>query len=252
MQTSNAIKKRALSSFNVSIHTGLPLETLFVPTSVRVDESREIPILTKEYKILYISLFTMVRNLIAALSAADKKAVFTDMRSKSITIAIEEEIETIKAIGAAVDKQIIIFPQKDKPVLRLRDRPPTNDDRVKEVYKTIRDRLDLKYISSYEPNSIMLTSTGVDLLNFKGLWLRSTTGEIVEPLSFNKVYKKLKDLDLTNLPFVESLFKIYGDGTGLVVTATPKVRRDIFNHLMKEGVTSRRSESWVRNKMRSY
>lgn len=70
------IEKRDMSSFMVSVGLGLMLETFFDPFTTRIDDERKInKVDVNKFKIHYYNIYTMIRNIISAISNADFKKI---------------------------------------------------------------------------------------------------------------------------------------------------------------------------------
>ena len=65
-----ALFERTMSGFNLSVATGLAMETLFDPTSPTIDPDRDIPekLDLKSDYLLMVNCETLYRNLIGSIS----------------------------------------------------------------------------------------------------------------------------------------------------------------------------------------
>ena len=254
MVVSLALKNREVTSFNLSIGTGLALESLFTPTAKRIDETRLVATFDKDYSTLYVSMFTLVRNIIQAAGTDGKKKILNDMSAKSLLKTVEEEMEIIKSIGSEVGKKVIFTSHEAVSGKAERDlnRKPTQGDMIIMLYRSVVKELKIPPLKTKEVDSIYLTSLGFDLLSFKGHWIKSHKGDVLPMLNFNTVYKSLTDMDVTILPFCKELLLIFGDRTGLIPTGKPKLIKDIYSYLLANKVNPRRSEPWVREKIRNF
>lgn len=94
---------RTISNFPlISIGTGLALETLFMPESGYFDPTRVIDykVRDNEFKTVYINIYTILRNIVSAISTTDEKHIFLDTKdsdSAIVSVFLEEysEIERL-------------------------------------------------------------------------------------------------------------------------------------------------------------
>lgn len=94
---------RAISNFPlISIGTGLALETLFKPEAGYYDVNRviEYKIKTNEFKTIYLNIYTIIRNIISAISTTEEKHKFLDNTNSDdaiVSVFLEEysEIERL-------------------------------------------------------------------------------------------------------------------------------------------------------------
>lgn len=257
----DALESRTKSSFNISIGTGIALEALFTPTDTRYDETLEIQQFTKDYSYLFISIYTLIRNIVAALDTPSKKRLFNTLNYKELIDILLEEIEIISTVADTVDKEVIFFPFREIklfPINYLSDGKPTQNHYILNLYKSILDKIDLKdinsdytFIKDYRKrlkrrDSITLTALGLDLLDYEGYLLNSHTATIYSKDNFNRKYHSLRHLDMTILPFNDILYKIYGDNTGVIRLPKPKFRRDMYEWLVKNKVNPKRSREWTK------
>lgn len=102
-QSEIILLNRTVSNFPlISIGTGLALETLFKPEAGYYDAARtiEYKIKTNEFKTIYINIYTIIRNIVSAISTTEEKHKFLDNRNSDdaiISVFLEEysEIERI-------------------------------------------------------------------------------------------------------------------------------------------------------------
>jgi len=248
------LKERTLSSFGISVGTGIALESLFTPTEKRVDDLRKVSSFNKDYKILYISLYTLLRNIIQCMPSKEGRIVMDSRDIGPLLNIVKEEMSIIKTIGSTVNKEVIFFrytPIKTQ-VTAIDNKKPTRVDFMREKYLKIVKELDIDKLSNSISDSVMLTNLGFDLVGYKGFWLKSHTGEITPPIDFNKVYKALKDQDMGRFPFCGYLLSIFGDKSGLIPTGKPKEIRAIYSYLVSRKITPYRTESWVKTQMAQY
>jgi len=254
MDARRILKDRVLSSFGISVGTGIALESLFTPTEMRIDDLRKVSSFNKDYKILYISIYTLLRNIIQCMPSKESRIVMDSGDITPLLNIVKEEMSIIKTIGSTVNKEVIFFrytPIKSQ-VVKVDNKKPTRVDFMREKYLKIVDELEIDELKNKISDSVMLTNLGFDLVDYKGFWLKSHTGEVTPVIDFNKVYKVLKDQDMDRFPFCGYLLSIFGDKSGLIPTGKPKEIRSIYAYLVGKKITPYRTESWVKTQMKQY
>lgn len=102
-QSEMILLNRTVSNFPlISIGTGLALETLFKPEAGYYDAARtiEYKIKNNEFKTIYLNIYTIIRNIVSAISTTEEKHQFLDNKNSDdaiISVFLEEysEIERI-------------------------------------------------------------------------------------------------------------------------------------------------------------
>lgn len=266
--------ERVTSSFDISIATGLALESLFEPTAVRYDPERIIPnkIDISRYKGLIINFYTLVRNI---LNSFQNKIDFKELikqKDKLIKIIIplvEEEIETIQSLFLTVvseDRLFIFLPNyasivgimnngKDIEVNYIKENIelikfcnyliPLIRNKTVKVIKPINHKLPFGFDNDY----LLLTHYAVDLLNSYNLkLLESHTGTVK---SFNLFYTRFASFgknDLTRIPFNSLTLFLFGDNS-LVRTSSIKTKKVVLEIAESNKWTYKTTELEVKNKL---
>lgn len=253
MKIEEILANRVRSSFNISIGTGIALEALFTPTADRYDDTLEIEKYDGEYKVVYLSLYTIVRNILQSISTPDRKLVYRDLDAKALSEVTLSEYEAIAAIADTQGKEVMLFDYT--PIVETKKKKVENKMTINEynriLSQSVSKRLKVPRLHKHV-KGVMLTSLGLDLLKNNGVWLRSHTGEVVTRNEFNRVYHKLKTIDTSILPFNETLLKVFGDNSGLIEVPKPVDRRRIYNYLVEKKVTPYRSEAWCKMRLKKY
>jgi hypothetical protein len=227
------IDERVKSSFDISIATGLALESILEPTHNRYDKNRVIPnrVNLAEYDSIYFNLATLTRNIIASFQGNIVMTLNKNDISSILNYEIEVILENIKQVYPTVKVHFYysdydqVFGKIKHPAVRVR--LPTTQRQLHL------DKISSKGIDDYymlnEPNvlhfkreftpvtpnekAIILTSFPVDLCSynkFKKLdLLESSTGALKSRhLWYTKYYK---GQDLNFIPFNCKLLKVFGD-----------------------------------------
>lgn len=266
--------ERVTSSFDISIATGLALESLFEPTSVRYDPERIIPnkIDISRYKGLIINFYTLVRNI---LNSFQNKIDFKELNKnksnliKIIVPLIEDEIETIQSLFHTVvseDRLFIFLPNyanvigqinisKDIEVFYIKENIelikfcnsliPFIKNKTVKVIKPLNHRLPLAFNNDY----LIMTHFAIDLLNSYNLkLLESHTGTVK---SSNLFYTRLAPFgknDLTRIPFNSFTLYIFGDNS-LTRTLGIKTKKTVLEIAEANKWTYKTNELEVKNKL---
>jgi len=223
----NNILDRKLSSFGVSIATGLMLESLFQPTTKRYDNDRVIPneVNVNNYKMHIYNVYTLMRNIYASLP--NKTMV---MKGRDIMDLLEDELNIINSLydgskctpvlyipdytsilkNMAVDKTTHIT----KGYLDYRDYYNIlKSNKLTTDIQVLKAKLKLPTSTS---RVLITTSYPIDLLNIKYInrleLIESNTGVVKTADKFYTKYHKIGKRDMSIFPFDERLLHILGDG----------------------------------------
>ncbi len=254
----------------VSVGLGLMLETFFEPTTARIDDSRVVSkIDVNKYKIHYFNIYTMLRNIISAISSTEiKKMVLTDKAvSKYLLDTLLTELEIVNDIYSTCTCKPVVYVQDYGKVYDNIENAVTvssmNDNKahmqnifdkvVKEFSKLQYTPMESIYVKCKLPSSseytLITTHIAFDLLNVKYIrklsLIESHTGVIKDKSKFNTKYHAIgSKFDKTMFPFTEQLFYILGDNN-LIKPMKFKVRAELCNIAMEKKWTSFTSEERV-------
>lgn len=211
---SNIIDDRTTTSFGLSIGTGLALESLFTPTKPRYDENREIPINVKpdDYNVHAYNVYTILRNIVAAVQTKDKTSLYRDKYLKDVLI---DEVSIIKYLYENLNI---------KPIFYVED--------YKKIYKTYNNGKDVKPTRAYDEYVIMsgiyhsldklpvttkktlvFTSYSSDVIS-KGsnyFMLESHTGKVKDMSTMYTKYHPIGKRDMSVFPINSLLLYLLGD-----------------------------------------
>lgn len=249
--------KRLLSSFNVSLPTGLMLETCFTPTQDRYDPERDIPsgFISDHYSMYMVNVLTLLRNITNSLDLPAE----TILKDKGIWNVLADEIDIINNLFLSLNKGITVifyYPH----VLKLqehfnRGKPRTftkKMENIKMLYEAISkvklkelEFIDIKLLKDVTvfPRSIkslinkkkclITTHTPTDLLNhsrdFPMVLLESHTGVLKGEDKFFTKYVKIGNNNMEIFPFREILIYFLGDGIVSSITSI-KARNDLLRY----------------------
>lgn len=211
--TSN-IDDRTVSSFGVSIGTGLALESLFTPTTSRYDETREVPVKIKptDYKVHAYNIYTILRNIVAATQSKDKISVYKDSRLKEVLI---EEVSLIKALYENLDVEVVFYTEDYKKVYKdMNLGKEANPTRAYEEYVVMSGIYhSLDRLPNTIKKTLVFTSYVSDIM-VKGsnyTMLESHTGKVKDMSTLNSKYHPIGKRDLSVFPINKLLLYLLGD-----------------------------------------
>lgn len=221
---------RQVTSFGLSIGTGLMLESALEPTESRIDDDRVIPVTIdlNDYKKHYYNIFTLARNIVNSIS--DKRVKDGLMNNTKLMDLVMEEVEVIASLYQEVKCTPILFiPDYTKLYKSM------NVD--KEAKLSSKDYLLQQYVlsslkkKSYDvsmdvhhgtyllkPDSaptLITTHIPVDLLNYNKVpnlkLLESHTGKLKDKHMWYSKLHPIGKNPLNIFPFIEELVFILGD-----------------------------------------
>jgi hypothetical protein len=223
----NPFEDRTTSSFEISIGTGLALESFFIPTSARYDDKRDIPVVIKpdDYKYHVYNIYTLARNILSACALRDKFQLIND---KHFLPTVIEEIESIKLLYVDFKVTPVLFIPDYSTIFKKynkeKDNITTNAfidyDTMRKIFKNIKSNMDTvteTKLPATNDKVLILSNYTLDLLNYKNVpkldLLESHTGKVKTRSEFNTKYHPIGKRDMTILPFTEKLLYMFGDKT---------------------------------------
>ena len=236
----NPFSERTIS-FNVSIGTGIALESVFDPEpEVRYDKDRVIPNTIKpdDYKYHIYNIYTLARNILSACTIKDK---FQLINNEYFLPTVTEEIENIKILYQGFKViPVLYIPDYSKQYTRFNNQKSetiTNSfidyDTMRKIFKKISTSMDTITDTKLPPTNekvLIMTNYALDLLNYtivpKLDLLESHTGKIKTRSQFNSKYHPIGKRDMSVFPFTEKLLFILGDKT-IVKPSGLKIRVDL-------------------------
>lgn len=229
------LHNRTITSFGLSIGTGLALESIFDPTQERYDNSRVIPniININDYTYHYINIFTIIRNILNASSLLDVKQFNFNYTNTLLLEIIQIETGLINSLYENTKcKVIFLIPRYKFLISRLSKTRNINQNnnyieniKILNLYNYIvyninmlssvcsiklLDNYDLSFVQ--QQKNLITTHLGIDLCYKNIDLLESHTGVLKKEKSFNSKYIKLgKNYDMSILPYNEILLSVFGD-----------------------------------------
>ena len=243
------VSARSISSFPLSVSTGLALETLFDSQLSPLDPTREIPKREpiSRYNNLYINVATLFRNMIGALPSGSN---ITQVTVNELVMALQGEMEVIRSLlateGGGVCKPVFYactykhaYTHVPHKAIQLR---LDNTDKQKFYTKVLEGVI--HKLSKAEPEmqmfdseikptgfetALMISHVALDLLShrhFNKLTLLESHTGIIKNRS--KWYTKYYHADdgMSNIPFIRTLLYIFGDNT-IYRPMSPKLKEEI-------------------------
>jgi len=244
---------RTMSSFPVSIGTGLMLESLFNPTQARYDDKREIPkkIKLDDYGYHVYNIYTLARNILSATPSKEKNDLLKDHYFLDILF---DEMFVLESLYATTKCDIVFFlPDYTKVCQALNNGKEYTQTKDYQLYGTmlalfkkvtfskdltlIRDTFTLP---KFDKKTLITTNYPTDLLNKVGnlALMESHTGKLKERSEWYTKYHKLGSKPMYLLPFMEELLYILGEGN-LIYPVTLSLRYLLLAIAEKEHWTTR-------------
>lgn len=264
----HALQTRTLSSFPLSIGTGLMLESIFKPTIDRYDNERKIPqgIGIDTFNTHIYNILTIIRNILSA--AKIKNILNVDNSQLLVDTVIDETIQLMDLYSGTKCRPVIYIPKYDDVWKTLNlHKKNTNDNTqpgikwyseyslYKKYFKAIADgsyidRIENVYkFNNLKGKTLITTSYAVDLLNHTPsqplFLLESHTGLLKNPLQWQNKYHDVGNRDLSMLPFNQVLVWLLGDSQNMIVPAKLSVRTKILDISLSKKWTPNTSVSKV-------
>lgn len=229
----DALFTRAMSGFNLSVATGLAMESVFEPTEEVIDPNREVPDklnINKDY-LFMINIETLYRNFMGSIS----KDVQLTTQPEHIAYLLLEEIRVIESLcaeeGAGKLTPYFYYTDYDKVtsyfnkiVKKRQAKSPLQIENKKKMDKALEYlcilREDIhqhksKFDYPRDENCILFSHHPYDLLfypNFKEMvLLESHTGKIKKRVQWNTKYYPYPNQDMSIFPFNRTLLLVFGD-----------------------------------------
>lgn len=266
----NPLIDRTTSGFPISIGTALAMESLFVPREDPYDPSRVIPewIEVKNYKEIYISLSTLIRNMVGAMP----RELLPMVKADHLVDVLEFEIEIINSLfeneGHNLCKPVYyyctyekLFTKKHHQAVRFRLDQTESQHFMTNLLKEAMRLFFFKhkqegYIytdSELKPKtsnaSMILTHVPYDLLNYTNFQkldlLESHTGKLKPRNMWYTKYYSVGKEELNTLPFLRKLLLIFGDSV-LIQPMDIRFRRMILETSRNRRWTPLTSEEKVK------
>ena len=265
---------REKSGFNISIATGLAIESLFKPIEdVYDDPKRKVTQIDHTiYKSHYFNAYTLIRNIVAAVPTIQKTLLIRNFnRSSIVKDALIEELYVLKLLYEQNTKitPILFIPDYTKLIKNITPKemktPPTIGNEMDLIYKEVlllvkKDEIPINILSgthlltSSQYPTLITTHVMFDLLNVNKIpkleLLESTTGAIKKKMEFNTKYAKAGTLDLTVLPFTEQLAYAYGDES-LCKSIKYSIKKEVYDMIIKNKWTQYTSQNLVNSEVKT-
>lgn len=256
-QAHHILETRTLSSFGISIGTGLALESIFDVTTERYDKTRVIPekIRIDDYKIHYFNIFTIARNIISALTI--KNSIDLLYKNHQLMQALIDEVNTINMLYDTSTCKPVLYIPDYKDVIKTINLGKIGSTITKDYYTRLYVLANLKLASEKivmevehnnkhrlkaNTNKVLITThIGVDLLNVNRIrnlaLLESHTGKLKSYREWYNKFHKIGKLPLEVFPFIEELVYILGDGE-ISLMMKLNIRRELHRLAVEKHWTS--------------
>lgn len=252
---------RSITSFGLSIGTGLMFESLFKPTTDRIDETREVPeqIDVNKYNKHYINLYTLIRNIISSFSTNDRKNLL--MRSDKVDLIMEiisEEAVIINSLYEGTGCEPIFYkPDYKKITKKIPDSYLNNLNKdIETLYVKVLEGVssddNMNYVlpKNIREDVLITTHFPIDLFNYKNFKslsiLESHTGKLKDRKDFNSKYKTFSSYNKNILPFTELILQILGDGH-MFKGAKPSIKKRLYTVAMDNKWSPTTTKDRIRN-----
>jgi hypothetical protein len=254
----NIVANRNYSGFNVSIGTGIALETIFTPTEAVYDSTRifkKRPL--KEKESYGIDIYTLARNLFSAIDRDYMKEILAGDNFKPIEDALREEINIIHHLCLSVGATFHIFRPNFNSLLGLKKKEITTSSItgllmqvIEVVGDNVYNNLDTDVYNLNKPKNLTIITSHIalDLLgvNSNCLLLESITGELVKKRYWAKKLKLPKGADPTRVPVTVSTIKIFGDKSNYIVPRDGRWKRKFYDYMVKYKTNYNTTEQRIR------
>lgn len=263
----SSLAARQVSSFPISLPTGLAFESLFPSRLERYDPDRKIPqeVDLKNYSECWISLSTLFRNMASSMD----RQVASFIKPADYKDALETEIDVINSLfmnegnnickpqyyycnykGVKSSIPNFVNLRHDKTDIQ-KSYTATHDATMKLLLRTndvIREFDHEIKTPGPKTNAIVLTHQPWDLLSYKNFnkldLLESNTGRLKSRYLWNTKYYPVGDSDMTVLPFTKKLLLLLGDRV-LIQPSDIRIRRIILEAAQKGKWTSMTSDAKI-------
>ena len=258
---------RVMTSFPVSIGTGIALEALFEPREARYADDMPTPdkIDINKYKTHYFNAYTLIRNIVASIATTDSRDAFIKSGDSIMLLATALLDEWFYITDLYKDTTCIpvLFKPDYRPVLKNIENSRYNTESKQKELETLylqviltlvqndkEFKLDSYKLKADTSSVLLLSHYTLDLFNVKNVsnldLLESHTGKVRKKSEFNKKYNKTKRIDVANLPFLEKLYYLLGGGV-LITPINIKQRNSLFKIAIDKRWNKFTSESKIVN-----
>lgn len=267
------LDKREVSSFSVSVGTGLMLETLFNPTSERIDNERDIDKTNPDdYSEHYLNIRTLIRNIISSVgNAADIEMMMKQSGSaKDVNKVLVYELFNINELyGTYRCEPVLFIPDYSKiyktvpntynnsnyPAKRAKlesfidsviskfDREDSPFNVLEGDYK-IKKSTHRRLFTTHVPYDMLITTSSPNTV-----LLESHTGRLKTKNDMNTKYTKSAKMEMGIFPWDERILRVLGDGV-MVKGLKHSIKLELYNYALKHKWTSNSSSMAVEKSMK--
>jgi hypothetical protein len=229
----DSVHSRAVSSFPLSIGTGLAFESLFNPQIEPYDPNREIPnhIDVTKYSQIWINIHTLFRNLISSIS----KEAFEKTSAEELTDVLLQEMDVINSLFQ-IEGQNLCQPKyyycdygklhrSVSPLVKFRMTKSPVQKKIDEIMDKVCKRLSkasdeiFHLDSEIKPlircKALIMTHHPYDLVSHKYFsqldLLESNTGKLKPRNLWYTKYYPVPNTEMSMLPLTRKLAIIFGD-----------------------------------------
>lgn len=229
MDENERIDNRGYSDFALSVATGMAFRRFFQSATPTYDPEAPVPEKSDlgQYDVFGINIETLYRNMVSAIDG-DKSS----LKPKNLARALSQEMEVIESLvkTSGVPTKVIFYKRNylslmDKYSYFQREgkvrKPRTAIQQINHrlLEKTLlyfnNDSKVLPFKALFNVKAVVLTHQPYDLLSyshFRSLTLlESRTGNLLTREKWNKKYHKYGSAPITDVPFCECLFWLFGD-----------------------------------------
>jgi hypothetical protein len=257
---SNIILDRTMSSFGISIPTGIMLETLFEPTTARYDNERIPPTKIKvdDYSYHFFNLYTLIRNI---ANSVPIKNIEDLLRNRDFYNVLEDELHIIVSLYEDTKcKPIIFLPDytqvytkysagKEGELSKGYQEAQIIYNYIKKFTTTTISYINTGYkLPGIDKQSLITTHFPVDLNNNLGklVLLESHTGRVKYKHDWYTKLHKLGTKDLSIIPFMEETLYLLGD-THMVKPISVRLRTVLYDIAVMKHWTSRTTSGKIKS-----
>lgn len=248
----NPIVERKVSGFQLSISTGMAMETLFNLRGPAYDKDRTPPpkVSLSDYQAVYINIDTLLRNIINAATYSDARQLRPDMVGEALCEEIEliQNLCTIEGRGSILpvfyDTSYASFYRAKTPEYQLR--LPTTEKQI-AWFRALEGGKQFCIQKGYpvtafgetgirptKPNqkALIMSHVAPDLLSYRNFdsleLLESHTGKIKTRRQWNTKYSPMGSEKFENMPWCKPLLCWLGD-QHVLSPLSITIRKKIFD-----------------------
>lgn len=263
--------KRTLTSFNLSIGTGLMFESVFSPVEERYDKDRPIPneVKADNYDYHLINLLTISRNIVESFPI--KLEVDAVLKDKGFKECLQDEINIISSLYSNTSCVPVFYLPNYEKLKKIYNEKKNRDETVPvenftKIYKKLKSfnmnkdfiadegiLVDITKLPRFKSTEKILITTNfaIDLMSPNSLsLLDSHTGVLYDKDKFYRKYNSIGSKDMSVFPMSEYLLYLIGDTTmSMIIDA--KTRLTVYSIALENNWNQKTSDYKIKTGLMS-